>query len=68
MIIIHLALFHFAFEFSRRCILNVVKKYNLGQNVGDILTKVSKIDFSMECFTADFLPFFTKKRQNLAFG
>ena len=22
----------------------------------------------MECFTADFLPFFTEKRQNLAFG
>ena len=31
-------------------------------------TKLSKIGFSMECFTADFLQFFTKKRQNFAFG
>ena len=31
-------------------------------------TKLSKIGFSMECFTADFLQFFTKKRKNLAFG
>ena len=41
---------------------------NLGQGVGDKLTKLSKIGFSMECFTADFLQFFNKKRQNLAFG
>ena len=32
------------------------------------MTKLSKIGFSMECFIADFLRFFTKKRQNLAFG
>ena len=43
-------------------------KYNLGQGVGDKLTKLSKIGFSMECFTADFLQFFTKKCQYLAFG
>ena len=43
-------------------------RYNLGQNVGDKLTKLSKIGFPMECFTADFLRFFTKKRQNLALG
>ena len=43
-------------------------KYNLGQKVGDKLTKLSKVGFSMECFTADFLQFFTKKCQNLAFG
>ena len=30
--------------------------------------KLSKIGFSMECFTADFLQFFNKKRQNLTFG
>ena len=41
---------------------------NLGQKVVDKLTKLSKIGFSMECFTAGFLHFFTKKRQNLAFG
>ena len=41
---------------------------NLGQKVGDKLTKLSKIGFSIERFTADFLQFFTKKRQNLAFG
>ena len=42
--------------------------YNLGQKVGDKFTKFSKIGFSMECFTADFLQFFTKKGQNLACG
>ena len=41
--------------------------YNLGQKVGDKFTKLSKISFSTECFTADFLQFFTKKRHNLAF-
>ena len=42
--------------------------YNLGQKVGEKLTKFSKIGFSVKCFTADFLRFFTKKHQNLAFG
>ena len=42
--------------------------YNLGQKVGDKLTKLGKIGFSTKCFTADFLRFFNKKRQNLAFG
>ena len=41
---------------------------NLEQRVGDKLTKLSKIGFSMDCFTVDFLRFFTGKRQNLAFG
>ena len=41
---------------------------NLGQKVRDNFTKLSKIGFSMECFTADVLQFFTKKSQNLAFG
>ena len=40
---------------------------NFGQKVGDKLTKLSKIGFSMECFTAGFLRFFTKTSQNLAF-
>ena len=47
---------------------NFVSSDNLGQKVGDKLTKLSKIGFSMECFTADFLQLFTKKCQNLAFG
>ena len=34
----------------------------------ETFTKLSKIGFSMECFTADFLYFFAKKGQNLAFG
>ena len=42
--------------------------YNLGQKVGDKLTKLSKTGFSMDWFTADFLQFFTKKCQNLASG
>ena len=42
--------------------------YNLGHKVGDKFTKLSKLGFSMECFTADFLQFFAKKRQNVAFG
>ena len=28
---------------------------NLGQKVGEKFTKLSKVGFSMECFTADFL-------------
>ena len=44
------------------------ENYNLGQKAGEKLTKLSKIGFSIECFTADFLHLFTKKRQNLAFG
>ena len=42
--------------------------HNLGQKVGDKFTKLGKIGFSMEYFTADFLQFFNKKRQNLTFG
>ena len=41
--------------------------YNLGQKVGDKITKLSKIGFSMEFFTTDILQFFNKKRQNLTF-
>ena len=41
---------------------------NLGQKVGDKLTKLTKIGFSIEFSAADFLRFFTKTRQNLAFG
>ena len=41
---------------------------SLGRGVGDQSTKLSKLDFSLECFTADFLQFFTKNRQNLALG
>ena len=60
-----LLIFNFAhFEIEESLELN----YNLGQKVGDKFTKLSKIGFSMECFTADFLPFFTRKRENLALG
>ena len=41
---------------------------NFEQKVGDKFTNLSKIGFSMERFTDDFLQFFTKKRQKLAFG
>ena len=42
--------------------------YNLGQRAGEKFTKLGKIGFSMECFTANFLRFFTKKHQNLVLG
>ena len=42
--------------------------HNLGQKVGDKFTKLSRIGFSVECFAADFLRFFTEKHQNLASG
>ena len=45
---------------SFRYILQGPKGHSLGQGVVDKLTKLSKIDFSVECFTAyfffDFLP------------
>ena len=31
--------------------------YNLGGNILDKLTKLSKIEFCLECFTSDFLQF-----------
>ena len=40
----------------------------MGQGVGDKYTNLSKIGFSMECFTADYLRFYNKKRQKLALG
>ena len=42
--------------------------YNLAQKAWDKFTKLGKIGIFMKCFTADYLQFFTKKRQNLAFG
>ena len=42
--------------------------YNLEQGVGDKFTKLSNIGFSMDRFTADYLEFFTERRQNLAIG
>ena len=47
---------------------NFVSSDSLGQKIGDKLMKWSEIGFSVECFTADFLQLFTKKRQSLAFG
>ena len=43
-----------------------VYRFNLGQRVGDKFIKLSKIGFSMDCFTAHFLRLFTERRQNLA--
>ena len=37
-----------------------IKSHNLGQKVGDKFTKLSKIGFSMECFTDDFLRLLSK--------
>ena len=36
--------------------------------VGDKFSKLSKIGFATECFTADVLQFVTEKRQNLDLG
>ena len=47
---------------------NLLVVNNLGQKLGDKFTKFSKIGFSMECVTADFLQFFTKIPQILTFG
>ena len=55
-------------NFFLNLLRNIKEDYNLGQEVGDKLMKLSKIGFSMEWFTAGFLQFFTKKCQNLAFG
>ena len=41
---------------------------NLGQKTVDKFMKLSKIGFSIRCFKADILRFFTEKRQDLAFG
>ena len=41
--------------------------YNLRQKVVDRFTKLSKIGVSVECFTADFLLFFTEKCHILPF-
>ena len=43
------------------------QSFNLGQKFGEKFTKLSKLSFSMEFFTADFLQFLTEKRQSLAF-
>ena len=49
----------------KRC--NDLEKYrNLGRKIVDKFTKLSK-GFSMKCFTADILRFFTENRQNMAF-
>ena len=43
--------------FCARCLSR--SSYNHGQDITDKLTKLSKIDFSMECFTADLMQFFS---------
>ena len=48
--------------------VDVRGSYSLGQKVGDKFAKLNKIYFSMECFTGNFLRFFTEKRQNLVLG
>ena len=46
---------------SFRYILQGPKGHSLGQGVVDKLTKLSKIDFSVECFTAYFFSIFYRK-------
>ena len=50
-------------ESSENSLKNILKQscHNLEQKVGDKFTKVSKTDFSMECFTADFMQCFISK-------
>ena len=43
--------------FYARC--SSTPTYNHGQDITDKLTKLSKIGFSMECFTADLLQLFS---------
>ena len=50
----------FSFSYKLCRFQNRNLTYNLGQKVGDKLTKLSKIGFSMECFTADFCDFLQK--------
>ena len=38
--------------------LETMPDYNLGQKIVDKFTKLSKTDFSVECFIGDFLRFF----------
>ena len=45
--------------FKKRVVDNAAT-CNLGQKFVDKLTELSKIDFSLECFTADFLRDFAK--------
>ena len=47
--------------------INFFSSDNRGQKVGGKFIKLRKIGFSMECFTADFLQFFTKKSSNFGF-
>ena len=53
---------------SSKNVKGVLAVYNLGQEVIDKFTKLSNIGFPMKCFIADFLQFFTVKRQNLSVG
>ena len=44
-----------------------VLDYNLEQKIGGKFTKLCKIGFSMECFTADLLQFFCQKTSKFCF-
>ena len=49
-------------KFLIKVLMNVLivvsQWYNLGQKFGDKFTKLSKIGFSLECFTDDFFAIF----------
>ena len=60
-------LFFLVFKNDEHFQRKVYLSYNLGQKVWDKFMKLSKTSFSMKCFTADILWFFTEKCQNLAF-
>lgn len=47
---------------------NVRKSYNLGQILEEKLTKLSKVDFLLECFSVDLFSIFWHNSQNLSFG
>lgn len=47
---------------------NMCFRDSLGQNIVDKLMKLSKVDFSIECFTVDFLQFFRKTVKIYFFG
>ena len=57
--------------FHSHCVKSVqIRSFscNLEQKVGDKFTKLIKIGFSIEYFTADFSQFFPEKCQNSTFG
>ena len=53
-----------SFLFREKFSTKIFPSSNVRQKVVDKLTKVSKIDFGIDCFTAAFSRFFCQKRQS----